>query len=157
MEECCQLREVILPLYSTLVRSHCECWVCSPQCKKDLDLLEWVHWRATKMHEKKNVSHTVRVGEMGLFSLKHKGSRGILSTCRTWWERMTKTGPDSPLWHEVMWYLLCSRCKLKSLKIQEWKSLSWRITTICFFIYYTNKSIFCYYNKIWSYCSMYTL
>ena len=40
-------REVILPLYSTLMRPHLELW--DPQHKKDMDLLEWVQRKGMKM------------------------------------------------------------------------------------------------------------
>jgi len=44
-------REVILPLYSALGRPHLESFIQlrSPQHKKDVDLLEWIQTRGTKI------------------------------------------------------------------------------------------------------------
>ena len=72
-------KELIIPLYKTIVRPHLEYCIQAwrPYHKKDIDMLERVQRRATKMIPKlRNISYEMHLKECGLTTLETRRLRG---------------------------------------------------------------------------------
>ena len=72
-------KELIIPLYKTIVRPHLEYCIQAwrPYRKKDIDMLERVQRRATKMTPKlRNINYEIRLKECGLTTPETRRFRG---------------------------------------------------------------------------------
>ncbi|KFQ74535.1 hypothetical protein N335_12491, partial [Phaethon lepturus] len=110
-------REGILPLYSALVRPHLQYCIqlWSPQHRKDMDLLEWVKRRVTKMiRGMEHLCYEDRLRELGLFSLGKRSLWGHLIAAFQYFKGAYKKDGD-----RLFSRACCDRTRGNGVKLKE--------------------------------------